>query len=63
MTKISVPCLGCPERNENCHSICGRYKEYKKSLAKQNEQIRKAVERMTTDVPHGVVSTSTEKKQ
>lgn len=42
MTKISVPCLGCPDRNENCHSICGRYKEYKKSLAEQNEQIRKA---------------------
>lgn len=44
MTKISVPCLGCPDRNENCHSICERYKEYKKSLAKQNEQIRELKE-------------------
>ena len=44
MTKISVPCLGCPDRTENCHSICGRYKEYKKSLAEQNEQIRKLKE-------------------
>lgn len=25
------PCLGCMERTEGCHSLCGRYNEYRKS--------------------------------
>lgn len=44
MTKISVPCQGCSERSATCHGTCPKYVEYKQSLAKQNEQIRKQKE-------------------
>lgn len=42
MTKIPVPCHGCTERHENCHSACPKYLEFQWLLEKQKEQIRKA---------------------
>ena len=31
----SVPCYGCKERNEGCHSTCERYIEFKKGQEKK----------------------------
>lgn len=32
---MKVPCEGCQERNEICHSVCEKYKEYKEAMAKK----------------------------
>ena len=35
------PCKDCDERVPNCHSKCDKYKEFRDTLDRRNEQIRK----------------------
>lgn len=39
------PCKrNCPEREMGCHGKCGRYRDFRQELDKENEQKRKVVE-------------------
>lgn len=39
------PCTKeCPLRNQHCHSICKKYKDYRKAKDEENEIIRKKKE-------------------
>lgn len=36
MAMAKVPCKDCNERSVECHSLCGKYKEFQK----QNEELK-----------------------
>lgn len=36
------PCLNCTDRQPGCHSICEKYKEWKRAAAIKDEAIRTA---------------------
>lgn len=35
-------CVNCQERYVGCHSVCDKYKEYRKKLDEFNEAVRKS---------------------
>ena len=39
-SKPHVPCGGCQDRHENCHSVCGKYTEYRIQMNNYNKIVR-----------------------
>ena len=39
---MDAPCKGCKDREIGCHSLCEKYKSWRKWKDEENEKIRKA---------------------
>jgi hypothetical protein len=45
MSKLKVPCYGCENRHQGCHSSCETYKTFQRENLERNRQIREAKEK------------------